>query len=129
MKNISGLTASELLDQYRSSELNPSEVVETCLARIDETNGYLHAVVTRCDEAARAASERSMVRTCSPATAASHKQRTSMLLPHHLLRPRSNFLWLMARQIQLPMAHTARKRDLGHAKIDLARVSCAHILK
>ena len=59
MKNISALTASELLDQYRSSELNPSEVVETCLARIDDTNGHLHAVVTRCDEAARAASEES----------------------------------------------------------------------
>src|SRR5690349_20123123 len=45
---VVGLSASELLDRYRSRQLSPVEVVETLAARIDEVNPWLGAFTTLC---------------------------------------------------------------------------------
>jgi aspartyl-tRNA(Asn)/glutamyl-tRNA(Gln) amidotransferase subunit A len=49
---VVGLSASELLDRYRSRQLSPVEVVETLAARIDELNPWLGAFTTLCLERA-----------------------------------------------------------------------------
>ncbi len=52
-------TVAELLAGYRSGELNPVEVLEDALTRMDAADGGLHAVVTRLDDRARAAAAES----------------------------------------------------------------------
>ncbi len=48
-----GLSASALLEGYRAGTLDPVEVVDSCLARIDELDGAIGAVVARDDDAVR----------------------------------------------------------------------------
>ena len=55
-------SASALLAGYGAGRFNPVEVVEACLARIDDTDGTVGAVVARNDDMARRQAERSAER-------------------------------------------------------------------
>ena len=55
-------SASALLAGYGAGTFNPVEVVDACLARIDDTDGTIGAVVARDDAAARAQAENSAER-------------------------------------------------------------------
>ena len=50
---IAWMSARELAEAIRTRALSPVEVVDAVLARIDEVNPPLNAIVTRCDDAAR----------------------------------------------------------------------------
>lgn len=52
------LSAVELVAGYRAGRFSPVEVVEAVLAQLERVNGRLNAVVTRCDDAARAEARR-----------------------------------------------------------------------
>jgi Asp-tRNA(Asn)/Glu-tRNA(Gln) amidotransferase A subunit family amidase len=52
------LSATTMAGRIRERELSPVEVMEACLARIEERNGALNAFVTRLDDSARAAAQR-----------------------------------------------------------------------
>jgi len=49
------LSGLEMAAAIRSGELDPVEVVDTCLSRIDLLNPRLNSVIWRCDDEARAA--------------------------------------------------------------------------
>ena len=53
------MSAEELLAAYGRKELSPVDVVDACLARIDEVNPRINAFVTLVPEAARAAAKES----------------------------------------------------------------------
>ena len=55
-------SASALLAGYGAGTFNPVEVVDACLARIDDTDGTVGAVVARNDASARAQAARSAQR-------------------------------------------------------------------
>ena len=57
MHDLCRRTAVELADLIRSGEVSSREVVEAHLARIDEVNGRVNAVVNRIDETALAAAD------------------------------------------------------------------------
>ncbi len=50
---LADLSATELLEGYRAGAFDPVEVVDACLARIDDADGDIGAVVARDDAAAR----------------------------------------------------------------------------
>lgn len=50
--DIDWLDATELADRIRAQEITPREAVEATLARIDELNDAINAVVTRMDDSA-----------------------------------------------------------------------------
>ena len=52
MNDVVFASASELTRRIHAREISAVEVVEMHLARIDEVNPTLNAVVTRCDEMA-----------------------------------------------------------------------------
>ena len=56
------LSASALLEGYRTGAFDPVEVVDACLARIDDMDAYVGAVVARDDDAARQQAARSAER-------------------------------------------------------------------
>ena len=62
MSDLGELTATELLDAYRTGEATPLEAVEACLRRIDAVDGRVGAVLTleaeRAVASARAATDR-----------------------------------------------------------------------
>lgn len=55
MSEICWMSATELLAAYKKKELSPLEVVKTLLARIDEINPKINAIVTRTGDMALAA--------------------------------------------------------------------------
>lgn len=57
-----GLSVAAMLDGYRTRTLDPVEVVETCLARMDDIDAGAGAVVTRDDGNAIAQAERAATR-------------------------------------------------------------------
>jgi Asp-tRNA(Asn)/Glu-tRNA(Gln) amidotransferase A subunit family amidase len=59
MSEICWMSAAELLSAYKKKKLSPVEVVKTLLARIDEINPKLNAIVTRTDDMALAAARES----------------------------------------------------------------------
>jgi amidase len=52
---LDGNDAIGVADAIRQGDVSATEVLEACLARIDERNPTLNAVVNRCDDVARAA--------------------------------------------------------------------------
>ena len=56
------LDAAELVASFRAGRLDPVEVLEACLERIQATNPVLNAVVTLDPAGARAAAEASAAR-------------------------------------------------------------------
>lgn len=60
--DLADLSATELLNGYRSGTLDPVEVIDACLARIDDTDGAIGAVTARDDVAARAQAARAAER-------------------------------------------------------------------
>jgi len=60
--NLSRLSAGELADGYARHSFSPVEVIEATLARIDEVNGSLNAIVTLDPAGARAAARSSETR-------------------------------------------------------------------
>ncbi len=54
MGDITDLTALDLAAAIRAREVSPIEALDACLARVDEVNGALDAVIWRDDDAARA---------------------------------------------------------------------------
>ena len=60
--DLAALGASALLKGYRTGAFDPVEAVDACLARIDETDGAVGAIVTRDDASARAQAARSAQR-------------------------------------------------------------------
>jgi len=61
MSEIFWMSATELLSTYKRKKLSPVEVVKALLARIDEVNPKLNALVTRTDETALSAAKKSEV--------------------------------------------------------------------
>jgi Asp-tRNA(Asn)/Glu-tRNA(Gln) amidotransferase A subunit family amidase len=59
MSEVCWMSAVELLAAYKRKELSPVEVVKTLLARIDQINPKLNAVVTRTDDMALSAAKES----------------------------------------------------------------------
>ncbi len=59
MSEICWMSATELLAAYKKKTLSPVEVVKALLARIDEINPKLNAIITRTDEAALATAKES----------------------------------------------------------------------
>ena len=59
---LAELSAADLLKGYRSGAFGPVEVVDACLARIDDADGEIGAVVARDDAAARQQAARSAAR-------------------------------------------------------------------
>jgi Asp-tRNA(Asn)/Glu-tRNA(Gln) amidotransferase A subunit family amidase len=59
MSEICWMSAIELLSAYRKRKLSPVEVVKTLLARMDEVNPKINALVTRTDEMALSAARES----------------------------------------------------------------------
>ena len=59
---LTSLSASALLKGYGTGAFDPIEAVEACLARIDEIDGAVGAIVTRDDASARAQAARSAQR-------------------------------------------------------------------
>jgi Asp-tRNA(Asn)/Glu-tRNA(Gln) amidotransferase A subunit family amidase len=57
VSEICWMSATELLSAYKKRKLSPVEVVKTLLARIDEINPKLNAIVTRTDEMALSAAK------------------------------------------------------------------------
>ena len=62
MAELTELAATELIEGYTASTIDPTDVVDACLARMDEVDGLLRAVVTRNDDAARYSAARSAER-------------------------------------------------------------------
>ena len=60
--DLAGLSAAALLEGYRTGAFDPVEVVDACLARIDDLDGSVGAVVARDDHAARQQATRSAAR-------------------------------------------------------------------
>ena len=60
--DLADLDAAALLEGYRAGAFDPVEVVDACLARIDDANPATGAVVARDDDAARAQAARSAER-------------------------------------------------------------------
>ena len=60
--DLAGLSAAELLAGYRSGAFDPVDAVDACLARINETDADIGAVVVQQDSAARAQAVRSAER-------------------------------------------------------------------
>ena len=60
--DLAALSAASLVKGYRSGVLDPVEVIETCLARIDDTGAGIGAVVARDDDGARAQAAQSAAR-------------------------------------------------------------------
>ena len=56
---LADLNAAALLEGYRAGAFDPVDVIDACLARIDDTNAAAGAVVTRNDEEAREQANRS----------------------------------------------------------------------
>ncbi|MGR8950699.1 MAG: amidase family protein, partial [Gammaproteobacteria bacterium] len=54
MSALHYLSAVDLAQRIRDRSLSVSEVLETFIARIDAINPELNAIITRCDDAARA---------------------------------------------------------------------------
>jgi Asp-tRNA(Asn)/Glu-tRNA(Gln) amidotransferase A subunit family amidase len=59
MSEICWMSAVELLSAYKKKKLSPVEVVKALLARIDQINPKLNAIVTRTDDMALAAAKES----------------------------------------------------------------------
>jgi len=59
MSEIYWMSATELLSAYKKGKLSPVEVVKTLLARIDEINPKINAIVTRTDDMALSAAKES----------------------------------------------------------------------
>ena len=57
--DLAALSAAALLDGYRTGAFDPVDVVDACLARIDEIDGAVGAIVTSDDGAAREQAARS----------------------------------------------------------------------
>ena len=60
--DLTSLSASALLEGYGTGTFDPVDTVDACLARIDETDGAVGAIVTRDDASARAQAARSAQR-------------------------------------------------------------------
>ena len=60
--DLAALSASALLKGYGTGAIDPVDAVDACLARIDETDGAVGAIVTRDDASARARAARSAQR-------------------------------------------------------------------
>ena len=60
--DLADLSAVALLDGYQTGAFDPVEVVDACLARINDTDGSIGAVVARDDDAAREQAARSVER-------------------------------------------------------------------
>ena len=60
--DLTALSAESLLDGYRARAFDPVEVVDACLARIDDTDAAVGAVAARDDDAARRQAARSAER-------------------------------------------------------------------
>ena len=60
--DLSALSAAALLKGYGTGAFDPVDAVDACLARIDETDGAVGAIVTRDDASARAQAARSAQR-------------------------------------------------------------------
>jgi amidase len=54
---LAGLDACEQAERVRRGELTPAELVEAAIARVERVDSELHALVSRCFEAAREAAE------------------------------------------------------------------------
>ena len=59
---LTDLSASALMDGYETGAFRPLDVVEACLARIDDTGAGIGAVVARDDDGARAQAAQSAAR-------------------------------------------------------------------
>ena len=59
---LTSLSAAALLKGYGTGAFDPIDAVDACLARIDETDGAVGAIVTRDDASARAQAARSAQR-------------------------------------------------------------------
>ena len=59
MSEICWMSAAELLSAYKRKKLSPVEVVKALLARIDEVNPKINALVTRTNEMALSAAKES----------------------------------------------------------------------
>jgi Asp-tRNA(Asn)/Glu-tRNA(Gln) amidotransferase A subunit family amidase len=59
MSEVCWMSAVELLSAYKKGKLSPVEVVKTLLARIDEVNPKINALVTRTNEMALSAARES----------------------------------------------------------------------
>ena len=60
--DLTSLSASALLEGYGTGTFDPVDTVDACLARIDETDGAVGAIMTRDDASARAQAARSAQR-------------------------------------------------------------------
>src|SRR4030042_993424 len=61
MSEIFWMSATELLSAYKRKKLSPVEVVKALLARIDEVNPKLNALVTRTNDMALSAARESEI--------------------------------------------------------------------
>src|SRR4030042_587220 len=59
MSELCWMSAVELLSAYKRKKLSPVEVVKAMLARIDQVNPKLNALVTRTDDMALSAARES----------------------------------------------------------------------
>ncbi|HLH46849.1 MAG TPA: amidase [Acidimicrobiales bacterium] len=69
VRDPAAATALSVAAAIRAKELSPAEVLEACLARVDDLNGRVNAVVWRNDDEARAAarSAADTIARCDPA--------------------------------------------------------------
>jgi len=61
MSEICWMSAIELLSAYKKKKLSPVEAVKALLARVDEINPKINAIVTRTDDMALAAAKKSEI--------------------------------------------------------------------